>query len=562
MCTDPARMQWAIKNNKDINDYLEEKILPFVRGVKALQDKMIVLSEDKKKKQRAASMNVYGGGVTFTGTTDAERRSKTVKYLFLDEIALYDSGHFLELEGRTKAFERHFRKIMAVSSRKRDGDEMDVNYSTCELKKEWHTYCPGCYGHFYAKRKHFKFLTKGEFLAKNNVNEEAFNLSQYKKEALKEVYVECPECYYRISNAEKDQNIYDKKYKFVIVDGDEKGRTIGYMVNALAVRITSFETIADLLINAQDIGDDDTLSQLYIDYFNEFYEGESVVVGSSELLSLSNGLPEWVVPKDTYKIYMGVDVQKDHFWIEIKAFCYGRVSHSMWAGRVETFGEIEDIWLHGQHLNGSDGNVWNISKMGIDRRGYNDDNVRRTDEVDAFVEYMVSKYKNGDEDRVYATEGHSILTGDRAIQIVNSRDMSSNRNKVDIKIIKMSNLYLKNTLSRSIQRSLKKAMAQEGEEGYDFHANLFFINQEEIERDSISVTSKSYTEQMTAETFDFARNPKTGKVDKVKTWLKVRRDNHFFDTSVICEAFAEMDKISLAVRALDTDMTKALTGLY
>lgn len=562
MCTDPARMQWTIRNSSDVPNYLEEKILPFIRGVKTLQDKILVLAEDKKKKQRAASMNIYGGGVTFTGITAAERRSKTVKYLFSDEIALYDAGNFLELEGRTKAFERHFRKIIAVSSRKRDGDEMDIAYETCELKKEWHTYCPNCEDHFYAKRKHFKFLTKGEFLAQKGLTEETFNLSQYKKEALKDVHVECPECFYHISNTEKDQNIFDKKYKFVIVDGDASGKTIGYMVNALAVRITSFETIADLLINAEDVGEHDTLSQLYIDYFNEFYTATQVTVGSSELLNLTNGLGEWNIPKDCYKIYMGVDTQKSNFWVTIQAFCYGNVSHCLWAGSVETFGELEDIWVHGQYLQGEDGNTWMISKMGIDRRGYNESGISRTDEVDSFVQYMVSKHKSGDEDRIYATEGHSILTGDRAVAIVNSRDMSNNRTKVDIKIVKMSNLYLKNVLSRAIQRSLTKATAQEGDEGYDWAANLFFINQDEIERDSISITGKSYTQQMTAESYDFARDGKSGKIAKVKSWVRVRKDNHLWDCTVICYAFAEIDKVSLAVKGTDTNMISALAGLY
>lgn len=554
MCTDPTRMQWSIKNNNDIEDYLDEKILPFVRGVKPLQEKLVTLAEDRKKKTRAKSMNVYGGGTTFTGTTAAERRSKSVKYLFCDEIALYGKGHFLELEGRTKAYERHFRKIMAVSSRKYDGDEMDTNYSTCEAKKEWQTWCSSCDQHFYAESKHFKFMTVPEYLRKEGLTEEEFNLQRYTRLAVQNVYVECPHCGYHISNSEKDQNIYDRKYKFVIVDGEADGKTIGYKANALAVRITSFENIATLLINAEYEGDIDVLHQLYIDYFNEFYSRPVETVSTDRMLLLSSGYPELTVPKGAIKGYMCVDTQKDHFWVSLHIFSYGRVNNMVYATKCETFGELEDLWLMGQNLE----NGFMISKMGIDRRGFNESGVNRTAEVDAFVEYMVSKYKNGDENRIYATEGHSALTGDRAISVVNSRDLSNNRNKIDIKILKFSNIYLKNVLSRSIERGL--AVIDDPELGYA--SNLFLINNDEIRRSEEDRTAKSYISQMTSEVFDYAKHPKTGKVASEKSWVRVRKDNHWWDTAVISEAFAEMDKIALAVSPSDEGLSDVLGNIF
>lgn len=562
MSTDPCRMQWSIKNKNDLNDYLDEKVKPFLRGVKTLNDRVKELSDDTKKKERATSINVLTGGTTFTGTTDAERRSKSVKYIFMDEIALYGKGHFVELEGRTKAFERYHRKVLACSSRKHEGDEMDTNFSTCEAIYEWQTWCPHCEGYFYAESKHFKFLRRSEWKVRQGIDESAFVLSEYRDEALRDVHIECPHCAGHIHDDVKAENILQDKYKLILVDGREDGETVGIKANALAVRITSFKTIASLWINAENEDDPDVIGQFFIDYFNEFYEGNVAdKVEANELLALGNGLSRLTVPDDTYKLYMGVDTQKDHFWVEIKAFCYGRVSHSIYSARVETFADVEDLWLIGQNLKDQHGGQWMVSKMGIDRRGYNDDGVRRTDEVDAFVEYMVSKYRNGDDDRIYATEGHTTLTGDKAIQVVSSRDLSNNRRKVDIKILKMNGLYLKNILQRSIDRSLKAVNAVEGEEGWGWTANRFFINQDEVELDRNGTVSTSYTRQLTAEVYDYARNPKNGTVDKVKTWIRVSKDNHLWDTSVICEAFAEMDKVALAVKPTQVDYKSAIAGL-
>lgn len=536
MDTDPSRMQWSIKNKDDVGEYLTEKMQPFLRGVRTLGDKIIMLTEEKKKKQKAASIEIPGGGTVFTGTTAAERRSRSVKYYFGDEVALYGKGHLVELIGRTKFFERFHRKVMCVSSRKHEKDEMDDAYSTADCQLEWQTYCSGCGEYFYAGSEHLKFLPapQGEF-----------SLDEYRREAIKDVYIECPHCQYQIYNEEKDKNIWDRKYQWVPVSGDLKtAKTVGFKANALGTRMTPLESIATLWINSMFNDDPDVLAQFFIDYFNEFYEGKQQdTIEASELCKLGNGLDEWVVPKDAYKIYIGVDTQKDHFWVHAMAYCYGRTPHSIWAGRVDTFAELEDIWLHAQHLPGEDGQTWMASKMGIDRRGYNQDGVRRTDEVDAFVEYMVSKYRNGDEVRIYATEGHPSLTGDKAVQVINTRDLSNNRTKVDIKVVKMSNLYLKNTLYRSIQRGLETI------NGVAEHSsNVYFMAQTLASADMVSVTSKSFTEQMTSEVFDYARNPKTGKTDTTKTWVRIKKDNHLWDCAVICEAFAEIDKVSLAVK--------------
>jgi len=559
MDTDPARVQWAIKNKNDVGDYLEEKIYPFLRGVDSLQKKIVVLSEEKKKKLKAASINIPGGGTTFTGTTQAELRSKSAKYIFADEIALYDKGNFIELEGRTKAFERHFRKVMAVSSRKHKNDEMDVNYKTCETIKEWQTYCKECEEHFYAGSKHLKFLTKKEFMLENEQTEETYKVQQHVKQALKNVYIQCPNpgCKHQINNTEKDKQIHDRKYKFTIVEGDEDGATIGYKANALAVRITSLEIIASLLINAEYEGDNDVLDQFYIDYFNEFYERDIVKTNEEDLLLLGNGLKEWVVPKDTFKIYMGVDTQTDHFWYEVKAYCYGNVSHSISSGRVESFSNLEDIWEQGQNLIDEDGNSQMISKVGIDRMG------DRTYEVDTFVEYMVAKWKNGDENRIYATMGRAKLAGTAPYLFKNTKDMSTNRNKVDIKVIVMDTTYLKNKIALHIERTIANRKAETKEDkGFDYKTQLFLVNQDTINADMESTNSVSYTRQINAESYDYHKSPTTGKLDKEKSWGNPhQRDNHLFDTSVICEEFAEIDKIHGQKKIESSGIAKSLGSL-
>ena len=64
----------------------------------------------------------------------------------------------------------------------------------------------------------------------------------------------------------------------------------------------------------------------------------------------------------------------------------------------------------------------------------------------------------------------------------------------------------------------------------------------------MGTSSTSITRQLTSEVFDFAKNPKTGKTDQAKSWIRVHKDNHIWDTSVVCHTFAEMDKVNLAIK--------------
>ena len=214
MVTDPTRMQWTIKNKDDIKNYLDEKITPFMKGVKGLSDKVQMHNEDVKKKGRAETINIAGGGVAFTGTTEADKRSRSVKYLFCDEIALYEKGAFVELIGRTKSFERYYRKVLAVSSRHHKNDEMDANFKTCNTIKEWSTWCSSCNSYFYAGSKHFKYLKKEDYIKDNNITADEFDFQEYKREMLNSsIHIECPSCKHKITNEEKDKNILNKKYK-------------------------------------------------------------------------------------------------------------------------------------------------------------------------------------------------------------------------------------------------------------------------------------------------------------------------------------------------------------
>ena len=558
--TEPANVLYMQPIKQDIPKIVDLKVDPLLKCMPRLWKKFDDFRWDESIRAKREMKRLSGGALIVSGSSVKERKSLTVPMLVMDEMGEFEEGTTTEAEERTKSFSRFFPKILGVSTIVHPKDEICIAHDSCEAKMQYELICRKCNDHFYPLPEHIRFMTKQEYAKQHNMEVENVINSRYKNIAKKNPTIECPHCKHQITSDERDDMLLTDGADWFFTEGDDSCTSFGVSMSSVCSYFAPLELIVEKLIEAED--NDDLLDKVYRGWFNVFHTPESKSdVNSNDLLYLGNGLDEWIVPRGTYKIYMGVDTQKDHFWVNIIAFQYGYVANTLWAGKVETFAELEDIWQHGQYLQDENGNSCMISKMGIDRRGYNDEGVRRTDEVDTFVNYMVSKYKNGDEVRIYATEGHPVLTGDRAVSVVNSKDLSSNRTKVDIKIVKMSNLYLKNTLSRLLERSIKKAKATIDEMGYEYQANLFYINDKIISNDMNSTDGKSFTSQMTSEIYGYDINKKTGKRDATKTWIRVNKDNHLWDCAVICVAFAEIDKISLAVKVSEDEIKNTFSSM-
>jgi hypothetical protein len=333
--------------------------------------------------------------------------------------------------------------------------------------------------------------------------------------------------------------------------------SFGADMNSLGSYFVPLELLAEKLIKA---GDNETkLEKIHRGWFNKFYERKHIEKDENDILSLSNGVAEWIIPKDTAKIYLTIDNQKDHLYAQVTAVGYGVIPQIVYFGRIETWGDAEEMWEICQHLEGEDGETYMASKMGIDRRGYNEGQIRRTDEADEFVNYMTQKWG---EDRIYGMEGHPDITGGKAFTVVNHKDYSDQRYEIKVKIVKFSNLYIKNQLFRCIDRAIIKERSQtEDDEGFGYSGKLFYINQDHIEIDKKGTKEDSLTKMLTAEVFDYAKHPKTGKLAEEKSWIPIRKRNDAIDTSSMALAFSEMDKISLLKKPSGEDLASALSGL-
>jgi len=564
----PATVIYAQPLKDDVSTILQTKINPVLKSIPKLWQKFEDYKEAEKIRTKDAAKKLAGGNFLVKGSGTKDRKSQTSPFIVLDEIGEFEEGAVFEFKERTKSFTKFHPKVVGVSTIVHPKDEICSNFDACSVKIEWHYVCMECKGHFYPDIKLFKFKQKKDYLKENEIAEEDIVQNKYIDEAKATVHMECPHCQNKIDTKEKDVMIAQQsmdwyirhengEYELLEIENLTTETSFGTDMNSFGSFFVTYEDMVESIIKAED--DEIKLGKLYRGWFNRFYKKNIKQADQNDMLLLGNKVKEWIVPEDTVRIYLTVDNQINYFFAQVTAIGYGNVTHVMYFDRVESWNDIEDLWDRCQYLEDKDGEVYMVSKMMIDRRGYNEGGVSRTDEADAFVDYMTQKWG---EDRVYGGEGHPVITGNKAFTVVNHKDYSNQRNELKVKIVKFSNLYLKNILFRSIDRTIIKEKAEKTEdEGFLYTAKLFYINQDNIERDRIGTTSLSITKMLTAEAFDYAKNPKTGKMALEKSWIPIRKRNDAIDTSTMALTLAEMDKIALMRKPTGENLQEALSGI-
>jgi len=566
----PATVIYAQPLKDDISVILQTKINPVLKSIPRLWKKFEDYKDAEKIRTKDAAKKLAGGNFLVKGSGVKDRKSQTSPFIVLDETAEFGEGAVFEFKERGKSFTKFHPKIIGLSTIVHPNDEICTNFNACSVKIEWHYICMECKESFYPDIKYFKFKSKEEYLKEKGIEEQDIVLNKYIDVAKATVHMECPHCKHKINTVEKDRMIFQDYMDWFIVH--ENGTyerfylenlttetSFGADMNSFGSYFVTFEDLVENIIKAGD--DEIKLDKLYRGWFNRFYERDIKEHEQNDMFLLGNGVKEWVTPKDTIKVYLTIDNQMDHLYAQVTAISYGLVPHIVFFGRIESWIAAEEMWEFCQYLTGEDGEDIMVSAMGVDRRGYNEGQISRTDEADIFVHHMTQKWG---EDRIYGMEGHAELAGGKSFSIVNHKDYSNQRQELKVKIIKFSNLYIKNQLFRSIDRTILKAKAQsDQDEGFNYVGKLFYINQTHIERDMEYTQNDSLTKMLTAEQLGYLKNKKTGKLADTLSWIPIRKRNDAIDTTSMALALAEKDKLVLMKKQAGTldETINALKGI-
>jgi phage terminase large subunit GpA-like protein len=303
------------------------------------------------------------------------------------------------------------------------------------------------------------------------------------------------------------------------------------------------------------------LQHTYVGFFNRPYIPEKMQSSRADVLTLANNYEEWEIPDDTIALYMGVDSQKDHFWVTIVAYEYNMISHLVHASRVEDLKSIVDLAERYYYYQNGKRYYQGIKRIAIDSRGYyekettfNEETGQTEDnivvdiplQVREFV-YEMSQMWGQDKDsheKIYATRGHDFLPNDDYYGFANTNVTVGKYDDVrKIKTIKLGTVQLKIAFLQTVHRNIARQKATESDEAYNYQHRLHYVNKATIEhiKSLDKPNNKTYDAQITAERYGYSANK---KATERKAFHKIRNDNHYLDCMVQATQFAIMDNLA------------------
>jgi len=560
------------------------KFKPQLKGCELLTTRIEDYSQDEGDRKNSFIYNTGRNLMAVLSTVAT--KSITARHMVFDECAEMDISVINEAEERAKTFTSIGYMSVRTSTQIHENDAINHSFLTSEVKKRRYIPCPNCDHLFYPLPKDFKFRSLEDYkthVGKGEKEEVPYYeiMADYVPYASQDPHIECPECSYRIYDAERVKMILDKKLIWKQVTPVQKEdeqliyeisktektsyKSVGFDINTMCIHNVPMEEFVRKTIqceHAKPHERDALFEKFYVGYWNIIYTPASAKkVLKNDILLLSHGYGDRIVPPGTNALHLGVDLQKDRLYYKVNAFAYGEdmILKTVEYGELFSDGVGNDFKALKEIIEGSfldaEGETYFLRSVGIDIRGFSlkDKESRSNEALDFIFDYAEELKYNGvvDWDKfIYPMKGEDKLEARYEIQgyKVRPRQRDDEQGEVTkINDLVFSNLRIKNILFNMIERAIAKAKAQPEEPAYRYDRQLYYINEEAVrqaeERAKLPPqerrTKHSLEAHLTSEHLTY-KILKTGKPAKEKSYEKkyegVRNDWLDCDTMTITQA--------------------------
>jgi len=504
-------------NDDEARGYAEDEFEPMVRDNSRISRLVYMqVNKGRKKKEKTTKKNYPGGYIEILGSqSDRNLNRRTAKVAVGDEMDTWvkesgDAGDPVTMMMRRTS---DFWDRKNILGGKPVGDpynpEDGVLPTTSTIDRWYHMGtmeerelpCLKC-GHYH----NFQF----DDLEWDKEYDDDGKVIAHKPET---AHFVCENCGHKIHDNEK-------------IDMDKKGRWVAANPEALkkeGIRSFSFWAVlsyspnvtwADIVkeyIAAKD--DKMKLKSFYNEVLARPFENDSEDTESEEVHIIKQDIEPWTVPDSTAFLTMAVDVQLDHFWVEVVAHQYGAGSVSIRHERVETWVDVENV-MRMTYTN--DGGIpFAVTACPVDS-GY------KTDEVYEFCAM--------NSDVAFPVKGGSATMN-------NPWKITTLDNGLKLHILNVE--YFKDMFWAKIERTI--SVLEKGGNATGLHRTH-------------KEAKPFYFEQITSE----HKVTETDSKGRVKTYWKKRKpklDNHLFDTSVYNTFAGELG----GIRFLKEDVSEVRT---
>lgn len=519
MDTYPCPIQMIMPTERLAGKHSKTKLSPSISMIPELNKKV----KSAKSKDDAGGMfeKEFDGGMLSIGWSNAAASfaSFSARVVILDDVDRFPDdvdgeGNPVAL-GKNRADAFSNRKIYVNSTPTVAGGSMiEREYSDSDMR-QYFMPCPHCGG----------MIT---FDWNEDDNRFVFEFDMETYQLTSDVKYTCEHC----------SGLIEEHQKTAMMDEDNGAKWIpmnpghhhkGYKLSSFysPVGWLSWVSIVRDYLHAKkalEDGDKLLMKRFVNTRLAQTYKEKIETVDQNALITLKNSIEEGKIPPKTAAVVMAVDVQKDHFWFEIKALTYGNGAHVVRYGRLETWADVE-LAMRTPYFDDV-GGVHAVRICAVDS-GY------LTDEVYEFCAM--------NSDICIPTKGgsHSMSTP----YVVSNVDKDVNGRPVatGLKLYKLDTGYYKDILDAKIKRSIDAVATGEMAKN-----NLLSFH---------SGTDALYIKQYTSEYKHVEVNPKTG-VEKSE-WRNVseKADNHLWDCGTYITFLGEL----LGIRFLPSDPIETVT---
>lgn len=513
MDTYPCPIQMIMPTERLAGKHSKTKLSPSISMIPALNKKV----KSAKSKDDAGGMfeKEFDGGMLSIGWSNAAASfaSFSARVVILDDVDRFPDdvegeGNPVAL-GKNRADAFSNRKIYVNSSPTIAGGSMIEREYEDSDQREYEMPCPHCGGMIV-------------FDWNEDDNNFIFEYDHETYQLTSDVKYKCEHC----------SELIDEYQKTAMMDEDNgakwEPRNPGH--HHRGYKLPSFYSpvgwlswisiVRDYLgaKKAEEDGEKRLMKRFVNTRLAQAYKEKREITDKNSLLNLKNSLDEGIVPPKTAALVMAVDVQKDHFWFEVKSLTYGNGTHLVRYGRAETWADVELIIRTPYYDTAGGGHM--IRMCAVDS-GYLADEVYEFCAMNSDVcipvkgasQRMITPYTVGNVDK--DVNGRPIATG--------------------LKLYKLDTEYYKDILDAKIKRSIEAVATGETAKSslLSFHNNV----------------NDGYVKQYTSEYKHTETNSKTG-VEKSE-WRKVteKADNHLWDCGTYITFLGEL----LGIRFLPSE---------
>jgi phage terminase large subunit GpA-like protein len=494
---DPRSIGMWLPTDALAERHAKKKLWKMIDTTSVLKDAVFPRNKGTGENSTITQLMFAGGATSIYGSNStASYRSDSISVAIKDDIDGFvndvdGEGSPIELiDNRTDSYAN--RKIYENSTPTVDGMSHIQTEFEESTQSEYYMPCPHC-------TPKDQSLQNQSNMVKFDIDNFVYTSEDY--QLTSDVEFSCEHCGGIIKEHNKTWMMdYANGAKYI---DKQEHKVKGFKVNSFYSPLgwTSWIRIIEEYLKAKKKlkeGDDRLMKRFVNTRLAEVYKPMVKKTDADELKKLVVGVDEGVVPTDTWKIVMSVDVQGDHFWYEVRCLLYGVSYHILQYGRAETWEDIEHI-MREQYYD-KDERVYQITVCAVDS-GY------RTDEVYEFcMEHsdmcIPIKGKTTMESRYMVSTQEKETYNIRLYTINpnNFKDIFDSKIKRSIKLIEQNELSEKNVIS--------------------FHAQ----------------SDAALFEQLTSE---YRITIKTKIGDKT-SWVRYKKDNHIFDCATYNTFLAEL----------------------